>query len=143
MSDRHIRVLEAVVLVGALATIPLTLLGEENPQAKWIQSADWVVWAVFLLEYLVMVAIATERVSYIKRNPLNLLVVIASYPSLPAVFGLVRLARLARFTRFLRLFRLMSVTVRAVAALRIVFWRRGMVCVAAISSLIILGGRRR
>src|SRR6266567_1343806 len=140
MSGRHIRTLEAVVLVGALATIPLTLLGEENPPAKWIQTADWVVWAVFLLEYLVMVAIETERVAYIKRNPLNPLVVVASYPSLPAVFGLVRLARLARLTRFLRLFRLMSVTVRAVEALRIIFWHRGMVCVAAISSLIILGG---
>lgn len=137
MSDRLVRTLEAVVLVGALATIPLTLIGEENPTARWIQTADWAVWAVFLLEYTVMVAVSSERTAYIKRNPLNLAVIVLSYPHLPIIFGLVRLARL---TRFLRLLRLMSVTARAVEALRTIFWRRGMACVVAISSLIILAG---
>ena len=41
MSGRLVRALEAVVLVGALATIPLTLLGEENSPAKWVLTADW------------------------------------------------------------------------------------------------------
>jgi hypothetical protein len=55
------RSLEAAVLVGALATIPLTLLGEENPTAKWLELADWTVWAIFLLEYVVMLVLCSER----------------------------------------------------------------------------------
>ena len=139
MSNNHalVRTLEASVLVGALATIPLTLLGEENPSASWVQAADWAVWAIFLLEYIVMVAISPRRIQYVKRNPLNLVVIVLSYPHLPLIFGLVRLARL---TRFVRLLRLVSVTARAVQALRTILWRRGVVCVAAISIFIILAG---
>jgi hypothetical protein len=59
------------------------------------------VWAIFVLEYAVMVSAAPERTAYIKRNPLNLAVIVLSYPGLPAIFGLVRLARLARFLRLL------------------------------------------
>ena len=84
-----------------------------------------------------MVAIASERTVYIKRNPLNLAVIVVSYPHLPIAFGLVRLAR---FARFLRVLRLVGVTARAIEALRTIFWRRGMVCVATISGFIILAG---
>jgi voltage-gated potassium channel len=111
--------------------------GAINPPARWVQLADWVVWAVFLLEYIIMVAIDRPHIQYVKRNPLNLAVIALSYPQLPVLFGLFRLARL---TRFLRLLRLVGVTVRAVDALRTILWRRGVVCVAAISMFIILGG---
>ena len=81
-----------------------------------------------------MVSAAPERTAYIKRNPLNLAVIVLSYPGLPAIFGLVRLARLARF---LRLLRLVSVTARAIEAMRIIFLRRGVVFVAGIAVFII------
>jgi voltage-gated potassium channel len=137
VSNRLTRTLEAAVLVGALASIPLTLLGEENPAPRWVQTADWTVWAIFLLEYVVMVVVGPKRLVYVRRNPLNLAVVVLSYPGLPAIFGLVRLARLSRF---LRLLRLMSVTARAIEAVRVIFLRRGVVCVAGISVFIILAG---
>ena len=137
MSNRLTRTLEAAVLVGALASIPLTLLGEENPAPGWVQTADWTIWAIFLLEYAVMVAAGPKRLAYVKRNPLNFAVVVLSYPGLPAIFGLVRLARLSRF---LRLLRLMSVTARAIEAVRVIFLRRGLLCVAGISIFIVLAG---
>jgi hypothetical protein len=43
LSNRLTRTLEAAVLVGALASIPLTLLGEENPAPSWVQTADWTI----------------------------------------------------------------------------------------------------
>jgi voltage-gated potassium channel len=125
------------VVVGALATIPLTLVGEKISAEKWVQIADWAVWAIFLLEYVAMVVVAPDRTAYIKRNPLNLAVIVLSYPGLPAMFGLIRLARLVRF---LRLIRLMTVTARAIEGLRIIFWRRSLACVAGISVLIIVAG---
>jgi voltage-gated potassium channel len=137
MPGRLTRILEGAVLAGALATVPLTLLGEENPAPRWVQDADWTVWAVFLVEYIAMVLASSERKAYVKRNPLNLAVIVLSYPHLPVLFGLVRLAR---FARVLRLLRLVGVTARAVAALRAIFWRRGVVCVTAISGFVILAG---
>ena len=137
MPNKLVRVLEGMVLVGALVTIPLTVLGEENPRMVWVQTADWTIWAIFFLEYAVMLATSSERARYIRQNPLNLAVVVLSYPHLPIVFGLVRLAR---FVRFLRLLRLMGVTVRAIEGLRAIIWHRGVMRVAAISSLIIVAG---
>ena len=58
MSIKFVRILESAVVVGALATIPLTLAAESNPPQKWVQIADWTVWAIFLLEYAAMVVIA-------------------------------------------------------------------------------------
>jgi len=135
-SDRLQRAFEGAVLVGALATIPLTVL-LEHETTTWVRVLDWVVWAVFLLEYSGMVVVSSDRAAYIRHNPLNLAVIVISYPGLPTLFGLVRLARLARF---LRLFRLLGVTARAVEALHAVFWRRGVVFIAAISLLVILAG---
>jgi voltage-gated potassium channel len=137
LSNKLVRTLEAAVLAGALATIPLTLLGENNPADRWVQIADWTVWAIFLLEYVVMVAVGPARTAYVKHNPLNLAVIVCSYPGLPALFGLIRLARLARY---LRLLRLMTVTARAIEALRIVVLRRSVVRVAGVSVLIIVAG---
>lgn len=137
LSNNFVRTLEAAVMAGAVATIPLTLLGENNPADRWVQIADWTVWAIFLLEYVAMVAAGPARSAYVKRNPLHLAVIIFSYPGPPALFGLIRLARLARF---LRLFRLITVTARAIDALRIVVLRRSVVRVAGVSVLIIVAG---
>ena len=75
MSTRFVRTLEALMLVGALATIPLTVLGEENQQVVWVQTADWAIGALFLLEHMVMDAIGSDRILYIRQNPLNLPVI--------------------------------------------------------------------
>jgi voltage-gated potassium channel len=137
MSNRLVRILDTAVLIGALATIPLIVFAEESPAASWVQVADWAIWSVFLLEYTITVVFRSQRILYVKRNPLNLVVVVLSYPQLPMLFGLVRLARLARV---LRLLRLVSVTARAVKALRTIFWRRGVVTVVLISGLVIVAG---
>lgn len=132
-----IRILEVAVVAGALATIPLTLLGEANPVPSWVGIADWLVWAVFFAEYFVMVLSATEPSKYVKRNPLDLAVIVLSYPQLPVLFGLFRLARLARI---LRLLRLVGATARAVESLRGILCRRGLVGVILISGFVILAG---
>ncbi len=137
MAAKIARALEATALIGALLTIPLAILGEQGLGAAWVPVADWVIWAVFVLEYGTQVVINSRRLLYIKRNPLNFAVIVLSYPQLPILFSLVRLARLARFVRFLRV---LGVTARAVSVLRIIFWRRGLLCVAAISTAVIFAG---
>lgn len=131
------RVLASLVLVATLATIPLVILLEEQPAAKWVQLADWLVWAIFLFEYVTLFALAVCKREYVRRTPVNLLVVILSFPLLPAVLGLVRLARLARF---LRLVRLAGVTAKGIAGIRGVLSRRGFVYVAIAAAFLVFAG---
>lgn len=131
------RLLEVSVLAGALATIPLTVALEEHPEAAWIQVADWVVWGIFVLEFAVGLASCSDRLEYIRRNPLNLAVIAFSFPSLPALLGLVRVVRAVRF---LRLFRLIGVAARSMVALRTVLARRGVVYVASGAFVLVLAG---
>ena len=105
------RALEIAVVAGALVTIPLTVLLERKVVPAWVQIADWIVWSVFLFEYLVMLCVSRSAWRYIRSNPINLSVVALSFPHLPAILSLVRVARLVRF---LRLLRLAGVTVRAI-----------------------------
>lgn len=80
-----------------------------------------------------MAALSQTPAKYVIQNPVNVAVVALSYPHPPMLFGLIRLAR---FIRFLRLLRLVGVAARAIEALRVILWRRGLVCVAGISLVV-------
>ena len=131
------RLLEIAVLAGALVTIPLTVALEEHPGVAWIQVSDWAVWGIFVLEFAVGFATAGARLEYARRNPLNLAVIVFSFPSLPALLGLVRVVRAVRI---LRLFRLVGVAARSMVALRTVVARRGVVYVASGAFVLVLAG---
>jgi voltage-gated potassium channel len=127
--------LDWLVVLAALATIPLTILIERGESLAWIQVADWAVWAIFVGEYFVRAATRYEGGSY--WEPLKLTVIFLSYPQWPAMLGLVRLARLIRFLRFLKV---LGVAVSAVHRLRRTVWGRGLVSVAGASAFVILTG---
>jgi voltage-gated potassium channel len=129
--------LSAAVLVGALATIPLTVLLEESPTEGWIRVADWIVWSIFPIEYAAMLVISTQRWAYLRRSNLSLAVVVLSFPLLPSLLGLVRLARLARFLRVLRL---VGVTARGFVGLRTVLGRRSVLYMATATLLLVCAG---
>lgn len=126
--------LDIAVISGAFATIPLTLLLERGAQGLWIETADWVIWSVFLIELLVRSV--WSRMGY-KHSLLLAAIVVLSFPLLPSALGLVRVIRLSRF---LRLVRVVGVTVRGLEGLRTVLGRRSVVYVSAISVLVILAG---
>jgi voltage-gated potassium channel len=120
-----------------LLTIPLVILLEERPGVGWVRVADWGVWAIFAAEYLILLVTAQERLDYVRATPINLLVVILSFPLLPALLGLVRLARLIRF---LRLLRLAGVTAKGIAGIKGVLVRRGFAYVAVAAFFLVLAG---
>lgn len=131
------RTLGTVVLIGAIATIPLVILLEEQPGASWVRAADWSVWAIFLAEYIILLIAAPNRLVYVRRTPINLFVVVLSFPLLPVLLGLVRLARLVRF---LRLLRLAGVTAKGITGIKGVLTRRGFVYVATAAFFLVLAG---
>lgn len=128
------RGLEALVVLAALATIPLTVAQEQAVADPLLAVADWVVWAVFLIEYVIMMALTPSRWAYARRNWLSVVVIVLSFPALPNLLEFVRLARLGR------LLRLILITIRGLKALRVVLGRPGLVYVGAVSAVVILGG---
>jgi voltage-gated potassium channel len=131
------RSLNIAVVIGTLLTIPIVVLQERGFQNGWITSADWAVWAIFLLEYSMEMAFTPNRLKYARRNWLSALVIILSFPMLPDLLGAVRLTRLARVLRFARL---AGVTLRGLSELRTVLSHRGLLYVALTTLVLVLAG---
>jgi len=83
--------LEILVVLAALATIPLTVAESVGATSVGLAVADWVVWSVFVAEYLILASRAASWGRYTKRNWLGVAVIVLSFPLLPTVLALVRL----------------------------------------------------
>jgi voltage-gated potassium channel len=137
LQSRALRGLEALVVIGAIATIPLTILLEEHERGAVVEIADWMVWCIFAVEFAATVWVNRRSKDLGRRAVLPLAVVVLSFPMLPAILGLVRLARLARVFRALRL---VAVVSRGIGALRVILARRGVLYVSAVTLLVIIAG---
>ena len=125
------------VILAAIATIPLVVVQEGGSTSDLIVAADWGIWFIFLLEYVVMISLAADRRNYARTNWLSLGVIILSFPALPTLLSLVRVVRVARAFRLLRI---LGVSARALPALQSIFGRRG---VKYVASLAIFSGSGR
>jgi voltage-gated potassium channel len=125
------------LVLAALATIPLIVLQEQGAKSRALDTVDWAGWSIFALEFLLFVSLAPKAQSFGLATVAKLAVVVLSLPLLPNLLGLVRLARLARLFRLLRL---TGVTARALAAMKEILGRRGLVYITAITTLLILVG---
>lgn len=127
--------LEVAVILAALLSVPLTIVEVNGQNGTSFQVADWIIWSVFALDYVLGLSLAQDRRRYAFGAWLSLLVVVVSFPLLPALFGMVRLARLARL---LRLVRLVVFGARLVTALKATVGRRGFLYVCALFLLLVV-----
>jgi voltage-gated potassium channel len=130
-------VVEAAVVLGALATIPLIVLQERGLGSRALDTLDWTVWVVFVIDFLFILSSSPGLQHRKLATAADFAVVVLSFPPLPNLLALVRLARIVRL---LRLTRLTTVAVLGLAALKEILGRRGMVYVVAITTLLILVG---
>jgi voltage-gated potassium channel len=130
--------LEALVIVAAIATIPVTVMQLRGDAPGNMIIADWAIWAVFAAEYVTLLAITADRGRFIRTNRLAASVIILSFPYLPALFAFARLARISRLTRLFRLVRLILVSGRGIVAIRYVLARRGLLYLAALTGFLIV-----
>src|SRR5438094_283837 len=93
------RWLEALVVIAAVITIPVVVLQEQGIDEVAVSIADWAIWIVFTVDFIVLAILAPNRLAYLKSHWLNLAVVVVSFPLLSPLLGLARLARVARFMR--------------------------------------------
>jgi voltage-gated potassium channel len=93
-----------------------------------------IIWAIFILEFLLRFALAPKKIQFLRRNPITIIALIA-----PA-FRFLRALRLLRLGRGLRLVRIVGTANRGLTALRRSFDRRGLGYVLATTALVILLG---
>jgi voltage-gated potassium channel len=111
--------------------------GARDPRPS-LTAADWAIWGIFAIEYVVLLATAPSRRAFVTRNWLTLVIVVVSFPLLPAVLDLARVARLARAVRLLRLLRLGAVAMVARPALKATLGRRVFLYLAVSTVILIL-----
>ena len=134
------RPLDILVILAAVATIPITVAQERGTDALWVVVSDWMVWLAFLAEYSVMVTVVKDRWAYTRRNWLSVIVIVLSFPALPHLLALVRMVRLARLVRLIRLLRVLAVTARGVRAVQSSLAGQSLLYVATITALLTLAG---
>ena len=136
--NRLERVLQVVVVLGALATIPLTVAAQRGDSGPLIIAGDWLIWAIFTAEFLIMASRSGGWGKYTRRNWFHVVVIVVSFPVLPDLLALSRLARLSRLLRLLRLLRVILVTGRAIRGLRVAVGREGLLYLLVVAVLIVL-----
>lgn len=93
-----------------------------------------IIWIIFILEFLLRFALAPGKITFLRRNPITIVALIA-----PA-FRFLRVLRLLRLTRGLRLVRIVGSANRGLGALQKSFDRRGLGYVLATTTVVILLG---
>ena len=136
--------LEIPVIVAALLVIPSILIEGAAATPFWLNVAialNWLIWVVFVIDFVVMFTLVRDRKNYMKTGWLDLFIVITSFPIL-TTFGVTRLMRLWRIgpaLRLVRLVRLAAVLTRGGQAVRGIFRRKGLGYIVGIMVLIALG----
>ncbi len=118
------------VLFAVVIVVPESFtLGQQTE--RLLRFVEWTIWGAFAAEYAVLLAIAPDRVAFVRRRWFDL--VVLGVPTL-------RLFRALRGFRALRLIRAVPFVSRALTELRTVFGRRGVGFVLACAVVLLLGG---
>jgi voltage-gated potassium channel len=105
-SQRIADLLEPPLLVAAALTLPAVIIDNSSLGRPWSTIAfviNWVTWAAFATELVVMLAIVPSRWRWIRENPLSVAIVVLTPPFLPSSLQSVRALRMLRILRLLRL----------------------------------------
>src|SRR5215207_1327786 len=108
-SERIARRFEVPMVIAALLVIPVIVIEESPVGEPWDTLAlvlNWAIWLAFLTEAVVMLAVVPDRRAWLRRHPIEVIVVLLTPPFLPATLQSLRVLRLARLLRLVPLVRL-------------------------------------
>jgi len=124
---------EVPVLVAALLVIPVIAIEQSDVREPWPTIAavtNWLIWLVFLAEFVVMLAVVPNRWQWVREHPLDVAIVVLTPPFMPSSLQAFRALRLLRLLRLLR----------AVRIARRVFSLDGLRYAAWLAALTAVGG---
>ena len=99
------RLLEIPMIVAAVLTLPFLLLQDDERRGTWHEVGSigsYVVWAAFVAEATIMLAVVRSRRKWLLDHPLDLAIIVLTPPFL---FTTIQGLRVLRTLRLLRLFR--------------------------------------
>ncbi|MDX1664939.1 MAG: ion transporter [Candidatus Promineifilaceae bacterium] len=111
-----------------------------------LEALVYVIWAIFILDFLLEIVIAPDNVDYLRRNWLTALALLLPALRVLRIFRAVRVLRLTRLLRSARglrsvnLLRVVATLNRSVSAAGETVARRGIGYVAAITLIVVFGG---
>src|SRR5215218_7857355 len=104
-SERWARRFDWIVLIAAALVIPVVAI-EQSDASETLRDiagiANWVIWSIFLLEVVVMLALVPSKRAWLRSHPLDVAIVVLTPPFLPASLQALRVFRLLRLLRLLR-----------------------------------------
>lgn len=112
-----------IVMIAALI-FPLVVKLDEKTTFI-LEIIDWIIWAMFFIELSVRTYVAPARVSYLKRNWLDVFLVAVPFLRIFRIFRAVRLARGAKALRALKFARIIGFFSKFTQELKNIFSRHG------------------
>lgn len=120
-----------------LVLLVIELIWGLNP---FLNALLYLIWAVFILDFLLRFILAPQKMAYLKRNALTALSLFIPALRISRVARLARTLRALRAARGLRLVSMVSSVNRGMRALRQTMARRGFGYVIALSMIVTLVG---
>jgi voltage-gated potassium channel len=105
-----------------------------------LETLGTVIWAIFILDFVLRLVIAPHKFSYLKKNWLTVIALIVPALRILRIVRVVRVLRLARATRGLRLVRVVTSLNRGMKAISASFGRRGFGYILALTLIVNLAG---
>jgi len=103
--ERYTEVPMLALVIVMIGTLIAPMVWQFNDQTKLIfEIADWVIWGLFALELFVKTYLSSNRLAYLKKNWLDVVVVIIPLLRVFRIFRAFRLLRVVRLSRVLVFF---------------------------------------
>jgi len=103
--ERYTEVPMLVLVIVMIGTLIAPMVWQFNEQTKLIfEIADWVIWGLFALELFVKTYLSKNRLSYLRKNWLDVVVVVLPVLRVFRIFRAFRLLRIVRLSRVLVFF---------------------------------------
>jgi voltage-gated potassium channel len=105
-AERVERAFEIPMLIAAVLVIPAIVIEESTAGQSWHDVAlvlNWTIWLAFLTELVVMLAVVRSRREWLRKHPLEVVIVLLTPPFFPAALQSARILRLLRLVRLLKL----------------------------------------
>lgn len=132
--------LEIPMIVLAFVWLALFIVEAVWGARRWMEVAGWVIWAAFIVEYVVGFLLAPDKWIYVRKNWLKAVALLAPALRMLRMVRVLRLARAARLARGARVLRIVSSLNRGMRALGRTLGRRGAPYVVALTLLVTLAG---
>jgi voltage-gated potassium channel len=129
-----------LVIIMIITLVTPLVIKLDHQTTIFLEIIDWIIWAIFFLELSARTFFSTKRFSYLKKNWIDVLVVILPFLRIFRVFRVARLARGARAVRALRFIRIISVFSKFTHELKNIFSKHGFhYLVAIFIGVIVIG----